>query len=262
MPRQKPGRILLLDDNVNDVPAVKVPGLSQELLFPVVMVARQKLKTPVEPAQRLPRRLGPNRPPGKGPRRLLDVILRIMPNAHTEQLQQLPTPVFVDGAVVVAVVVQPVNHRRVLRQLHQQVGKSSQPLPAEHPDLRRQFRRVVHLRVPGGEKLMPEQRHLFLQRPTGVNHPIDPLRLRRHRRQRTLKVREIADEFILIHSRLRPRVQQLLHRSRVTHRSPPLQLRPRRPETGPPHQMRHQSNIRLTGHKSLLLPDCPDLPLL
>ena len=210
MAGQETGGVLLPDDDVNDVAAVEVAGMAQETLFPIVVVVGPELETPVETAQGLARRLGGNRPAGKGPGGFLDVLLGIMPHAHREQFQQFPAPVFVDGAVVIAVVVQPVNHGRALRQLRQQIGKSGQPLPAEHGNLLGQLRRIVHFGVAGGEQLMPEQGHLFLQGPTGVDHPIDPLGLGGHRGQGTLEVGKVADQVILVDARLRPRIQQFL----------------------------------------------------
>ena len=172
-----------------------------------------------------------------------------MPHAHREQFQQFPAPVFVDGAVVIAVVVQPVNHRRALRQLGQQVGKGSQPLPAEHGNLLGQLRRIVHFGVAGGEQLMPEQGHLFLQGPTGVDHPIDPLGLGGDRSQGTLEVGKVADQVILVDARLRPRIQQFLDGGGIAFGGPFLQFGPGRAKAGPPHQVRHQSNVGLVGHK-------------
>ena len=93
---QEPGRILLLDHDVNDVFAIEVAGLAQEMLFAVVVVFRLELIAPVETAHRLTGWLGADSPAGKGAGCFLNVVLGVVADAHGEQLQQLAAPVFVD----------------------------------------------------------------------------------------------------------------------------------------------------------------------
>ena len=58
-------------------------------------------------------------PAGERPRALLDVLFGVVTDAHREQLENLSTVVLVDVVLVVILVVQPQDHRRVLRELNQ-----------------------------------------------------------------------------------------------------------------------------------------------
>jgi hypothetical protein len=76
-------------------------------------------------------------------------------------------------AVVVAVV-QPVDHGRVLGQRHQQLAVVAHAFITEHVGLGDELVPVVDLRLAGGEHVMPEEHHLLLQRPFGVQHGMKP----------------------------------------------------------------------------------------
>src|SRR6266566_4658572 len=81
--------------------------MAQEGLLAVVMVFRLVRKAPVKTAQGEPGELRADRPAGEGARGFLDIVLAVVAHPHGEQLQQLPSPVFVNGAAMIAVVVQP-----------------------------------------------------------------------------------------------------------------------------------------------------------
>jgi hypothetical protein len=93
--------------------------------------------------------------------------------------------------VLALVSCQPDHHRRILRDLEEEVAEVAErvlpeqldlPLrPPEHARLvREQLRALQHARFvsqlaeAGGEVVVPEQRHLLLQRTTRVDHPEHP----------------------------------------------------------------------------------------
>ena len=123
----------LLADNIYYVVPVEVAPLAQELLFAVIVVFGVELEVPGDAAigpVRIPLRaqlhilqVGDG-PAGKGASALLDILLGIISDSHGEEFQQLPAIVLVDGALVVVLVVQPDNHRRVAGQFqHSRVRK-------------------------------------------------------------------------------------------------------------------------------------------
>ena len=151
----------LFDYDVDDIFPIKAAGVAQEILFAVVVVFGPVFEIPIETAKRISGNLGFDGLASKGPGCVFYVILGVVADSHGEELKQFAAPILIDGAVVVAVVVQPPNHGRVLSQFHQQVAEAAQGLPTEHGDLLSDLRRVVHLRVSGGEKLVPEEGQLL-----------------------------------------------------------------------------------------------------
>ena len=178
------GRVLT--DDVQYVFSVEPAGLAQERLGAVVVVLGPVLELPVEAA------VGPDGVPGGSGAHVvlvgygptgertgagLHVVLVIGPDAHGEQLQQLPAEVLVGRAFMVVLVVQPEDHCRVPGQLRQQVAKRAQPVTAERVDLVGHGLGVVQLAVGRGEETVPEQGDFLLQGPPGVYHPVHPVRL-------------------------------------------------------------------------------------
>ena len=184
MPRDKVGGGWLAADDVHDVLAVEVARLTQECLFALVVVFGAVVEVPRNPA------VGPigvalraqhhvlgiaDSPAGKGARRLFDVVFAVAAHAHAEQLQQFAPVVFVDSALVIIVIVQPHNHSGIFGKLHKQRLEIAHPVAAEHSDLVPQHFAVNDFRVAGGEDVVPEQAHLFLQRRGGCDHAIEPV---------------------------------------------------------------------------------------
>ena len=118
----------------------------------------------------------PEGPTREGPRGHLDVVLRVVADAHREKLHELSPVVLVGIAVVVLVVVQPEDHARVAGEVEQDGAEVRHAVAAEHVVLRDEGRRVFALVVRAGEDVVPKERHLLLQGPLGVNHAVDPLR--------------------------------------------------------------------------------------
>src|SRR3989442_263448 len=86
--------------------------------------------------------------------------------------KQLATPVLVDGRAVVLVVVQPEDHRGVSGDRDEQVAVVAHATLTEQADLLQQLIVVVHLRVAGGEHVVPEEGHLLFQRTLRVHQVI------------------------------------------------------------------------------------------
>ena len=103
---------------------------------------------------------------------------------------------------MVAVIVQPEDHGGRLGQLHQKITVLAQSMLAEHGDLPGELRRVVHFCVAGGEYLVPEEGHLFFQRPLRVDHSEDPISLVYRRRQRSFVARKNAVHQLIVDGRL------------------------------------------------------------
>ena len=87
--------------------------------------------------------------------------------------------------------IEPHEHRRIARDFNQQVAKVSEREPAEQLDLSGRARQLAlferhhlgalhgaertgDLAVAGGEVVVPEERHLLLQRTLRVHHPEQP----------------------------------------------------------------------------------------
>ena len=101
-------------------------------------------------------------PPGEGAGALLDVLLGIVAHAHGEELEDLSPIVLVDRSLMVILVVQPDDHRRVPGQLHQQSPEASHPVASKHSDLVVEDLTLSDLRIRSGEDAMPEQGQLLL----------------------------------------------------------------------------------------------------
>ena len=94
------------------------------------MVIVTVFEVPEQSAIRPYRVLGPHKghifgvfygPSGECPGTLLDVVLRVVAHTHREQLQDFPPVVLIDGPLVVRLIVQPDDHRGVLRELYEEV---------------------------------------------------------------------------------------------------------------------------------------------
>src|SRR2546428_6800402 len=91
----------LLHNDVDNVLPVEVARMAQERLFAIIVIFLEVLEFPVPSVIVAAWRCVRYRPAGEGPGGLPDVRLRIVADSHAEQLQQLPTPVFVDRMRVV-----------------------------------------------------------------------------------------------------------------------------------------------------------------
>ena len=172
---------------------------------------------------------------------LLHVVLIVVAHAHREELEQLPSVVLVDRAVVVVVVVEPEDHRWIAGQLQEEVLEAAETHPAEHLELVEDRPGVVGLRVGCREEAVPEQRHLLLEGAARRDHPVEPLR-RRALRPLVEGAVQPADDVLWYHLRVHG-VEKLLDRGLVALRRVALQLVPRGAEPGPAHQVRHQRNV-------------------
>ena len=258
MAGQETGRRRLLADDVNDILAVKVAGFPQESLFPVVVILGIVKESGGVAAVGLAGNGVGNRPAGKGPGTLLDIVLGIVKpavhaHAHGKEFQQFPAIVFVDGPLVAEAVVQVIDHRRIPGDGDQQVPETAHAVAAEH------FQFVVgggvalELAVGGAEDAVPEQRHFLLELAAGVNHP--PGKVFRDAADVVAPLDKVAFRQI----QLQPvvvlfRVQQFLDGGGVAFSGPDFQVVVRGAETGPPHQVGHQGNILiLFCHRAYLL---------
>ena len=242
------GSCRLAANDVDDVFAVKCAGFAQESLFSVVVVLILIFKEPVSPADGAARKLGADGPTGESPGTLPNVNLGIVANAHAEQLQQLTTPIFVDGIGRVFAVVQPVNHRRVFGQLQQQLLVVAHALVPEQHDHVVDFVVVVHLGHARGEHLVPEQGHFFGQGLTGVQHGPHPFGgSHALDRPRTPGPRMVAHHFRPVLLCGGPGIKQLVDRGLVSIGSPGFQFFPGSAKPGPPHQVSRQGNF-FTSH--------------
>ncbi len=157
------GRDGLLQDDFEHVHAVEAPGAAQEGLGSVVVLRFVDHEVQVLEI-----------PAGEGARRLADVALRIVAHAHREQLHHLAGEVLVGGPLHVHPGIEVVEHPRILRDRDQQLAEVPGRVTLEHLDLEQHLAVVADLALGGGEVPVPEQRHLFFERPAGVEHPLGP----------------------------------------------------------------------------------------
>ena len=249
----EPGRRRLPDDDVYDVVAVEVALVAEEGLLSIVVVLGLVLELPGEAAQGQARNLRRDGPAGEGPGALEHVLLGVVAHAHREELQELPAPVLVGLVLVVLVVVQPENHGRVLGQLDQQFPVVAHAVLAEHVYLLQHLVAVVHLGVAGGEDVVPEEGHLLLEGPGGVNHlpHVVGLAVVGHSAGQ-LGAGGVPEEEVLVvvGDVVLLGLQKLLHGGLVSPGGSLLQLGAGCSEAGAPHQVGHQRNVFSGSHSS------------
>ena len=133
----------------------------------------------------------PQVPSGKDARGGVDVRLGVVADAEAEQLHHLAAEVLLGPRLGVVLAVEPHQHRRIAGHLHQEVAEVAErvlaeqlelPLrPAQRARLVREHLGALHgarlggqLAVGGGEVVVPEERHLLLQRTPRVHHAEHP----------------------------------------------------------------------------------------
>ena len=161
--------------------SVEPTRLAQEGLFTVVVIILPIAEVPGNPTVRPDRGLHSTsyhvlgiaqRPAGEGSSALLNVLLRVVANAHGEELEKLSPEVLVYGSFVVVLIVQPDDHNRVFGNLQQQGVESSQAKPPKHVDLNRERLSLLRLAEARGEDAVPEEGDLLLQRALGRDHAV------------------------------------------------------------------------------------------
>ncbi len=171
-----------VDEDADRVVPVPVAGLPEDRLAAAVVVggAVQEGRLVVVGGAVV---VG-HRPPGEGPRELGDVLLRVVPDPEREELHELARVVLVGPADLVGRVVEPDQHRGVLRHLeHQVVELAGRVLPLRLV-LRQHQPLALDLRDAGGPVEVPEVSQLFLQRPRREGHAVhEPLLEAGHARQ-------------------------------------------------------------------------------
>ena len=145
MTRDETGRRGLLADDVDYVLAIEVARIAEEGLLAFIMVVLAVLEVPIETSHREARQLRCDRPACKRAGALEDIGLSVVALPHAEQFEKLAAPVLVRGVCVVLVIVQPVDHRRVLGNRHQDILVVAHALLAEHVNHVKDFVPVVHL---------------------------------------------------------------------------------------------------------------------
>ena len=248
-------RCLLTGDNANDVLTVEIARLTQERLLAIVVVPVAELEVPGDTAVGPDRILAgahrhvlgiPQRPAGEGAGALLDVVFRVVADAHGEQFEQFAPVVLVDGAIVVIGVVQPQQHRRVLGQLHQQVVETPQAVVAEHVDLIEQGSRLIQLAVAGGKQPVPEQGDLFFQRALGGDHAVQPIGPRAVQLPQFGLIHVVTPDDVVRHHLRVAGIEQFVYRCRVALRGVSLKLVPRGSKAGAAHQVGQKRKILIT----------------
>ena len=133
----------------------------------------------------------PQVPAAEHTRRGVDVRLGVVADADREELHDLAAEVLLWPRPGVALTIEPDQRRGILRDLHQEIAEVAERVLAEQLDLSLrsaqgaglvrehlgalQHARVIgQLAVAGGEVVVPEQRHLFLQRTPRVNQAEHP----------------------------------------------------------------------------------------
>ena len=184
-----------------------------------------------------------DRPAREGSGAVLDVVLRVVADAHGEELQQLAAVVLVDRVLVVLAVVQPQDHRRVAGQGDEQVGEVALAEAAEHLDLVHQRPALRQLGVAGREDVVPEERHLLLQRVGAGHHTQQPVGLEAGHAETAGVVGVVAADYVVVDPAARGPAQQRLDGGLVALLGVTLQLRARGPEARPAHQVRDQRDV-------------------
>ena len=253
MPGHEPGGGRLFGDYVDNVLAVEPSGLAEEGLLAVVVVVRAVLEPPAVVPVGIAGQLRGHGPASEGPGALLYVVfgvveLHVLADAHGEQLQKLTPVVLVGSAIVVLVVVQPVDHGRVLGQLDEDGAEAAHGKPTEELQLLVHLRVAVHLGVTGGKDVVPEQGHLLFQRTLGRHHAVHPVGLVRGDARPHAVVGNVAVGQVVVEGRLLLGVEQFLHGGLVSLGQSSFQLVAVGAEPGAAHQVGHQGQVFTTGH--------------
>ena len=112
----------VLADDVNDIFTREVSGLAKERLLAVVVIRLVVLKLPCNVAVRPERvvshlcrhvRHVGDRPTCERSGTLFNVFFCVVAHAHSEQLENFSSVVLVDVVLVIILVIQPQDHRRV-----------------------------------------------------------------------------------------------------------------------------------------------------
>ncbi len=114
------------------------------------------------------------RPARQRPRRLGDIVFGVVPLAQGEQLHDLPGKVLVRVLTPALRLVQPDQHRRVLAHRNEQPQPVARPLAPKQVVLSPHQVGVPDFLGTGGKVAVPEERHLFLEWPRAVRHPLQP----------------------------------------------------------------------------------------
>ena len=169
------GACWVISDELDDVFAVVIAGVTQEGLFAVVVILFFVVEEPVVTANGATGELGLNGPAGEGAGAVPYVVFCVVAYAHAEEFQQFTAPVLVDRIGVVVVVVQPVNHGWVFGHFKEQFAEIAHSPVTELDDHVHYIVVVVNLGNAGGEDSMPEKGHLLFQGALGVYQVMQPL---------------------------------------------------------------------------------------
>ena len=165
--------------------------------------------------------------------------LGVAAHTHREELQQLPPVVLVRLATHVLVVVQPVDHGRVARELQQNGAHVRHAYSAEHIDLAVEGGHVLALEKGRGEDVVPEEGHLLLERTARYGHPVYPP----DGGAVVVVPAVVAVAQVGIDVGEALGVEQVVHHVVVGSARQGLQLAAGGAEPGPPHQVSSQSQI-------------------
>src|SRR4029450_9976190 len=131
-------------------------------------------------------------PSGEDARAGVDVRFGERVDAHGEEVHQLTREVLLRFALHVGPAVEPYEHRRVLRHSDEEIPEVAERELTKKLDLALHLIRIFarlcshvprafvgaertgDLAVRGREVVVPEQRHLLLERTTGVDHSKEP----------------------------------------------------------------------------------------
>ena len=192
--------------------------------------------------------LGFEAPSRERPGALVDVVFGVVVHSHGEELQELAPPVLVGRPFVVVLVVEPEDHCGVFGCFDEKPPVAAHAVLSEQRHLVGHLAALLDLRDGGGEYVMPEQRHLLLQRPRGVEHPVHPVGLDVQADERALRLREVAVQLVHVEFGLRLRVQELLDGRVVALFDESFELVASCAEAGATHQVGHQSEV-VVGHR-------------
>ena len=127
------------------------------------------------PAVRVTRDRLLDRPASERVGRRLNIVLRVVATAHAEELQQLSPVVLVYFAIVVGLLVQPVDHPRIVRQVTEDRLEVPHAAVLEHLKVVTEHEGISYLGGRCGKACVPHQRHLFFEWPLRVDHAVEPL---------------------------------------------------------------------------------------
>ena len=153
----------MIEDDIDDVVAVQGPRLAENRLFSIIVffIVHDEVEIFVVPSR-------------ERPRCFPDVPLGVITHTHREEFHDLPSEIFIRGALDVHAGVEERQHGGVLRNGQQQGPEVVCAVPIGQVEHAKRLAVISNLAFGDCEMTVPEQSHFLFERAIRPNHPVRP----------------------------------------------------------------------------------------